>query len=108
MNRIAKLMLCALLASSPIGIEANYQPDAAPATTQNIQETDWLKIQNWELVKGNSNNTMYSFLSDQYLSDCFQFHRSPNINKYRCFSKDNKYEYTTLFCVILKHGFLCL
>ena len=77
---------------------------------QNVEpKEDWIKIQNWELAKENgTNNTMYNFLNDEELSDCFQFHSDEHIIKFRCFSKYNIFQITTLFCVILKDGFLCM
>lgn len=70
---------------------------------------DWIKIQNWELVKQHTmNNTLYDFLSGEELSDCFQMHSQPNIMKFRCYSRHNIFEMTTLFCLGLIDGYICI
>ena len=84
-------------------ISTSYQP-----ITYEGKE-DWLKIQNWELSKENTiNNTLYDFLRDEELSDCFIFHRTSTIIKFRCYSKYNIQYTTTLFCIGLTDGFMCI
>ena len=70
---------------------------------------DWIKIQNWELVKQQStNNTLYDFLGNEELSDCFQLISQPNVFKFRCYSKYNKFQMTTITCFGLIDGYMCL
>ena len=70
---------------------------------------DWIKIQNWELIKDNTmNNTLYDFLNGEELSDCFQMYSQPNIMKFRCYSRHNIFEMTTLFCIGLVDGYICI
>ena len=70
---------------------------------------DWVKIQNWELAKDyTSNNTLYNFLTGEELSDCFQMYSKPNIMKFRCYSRYNIFEMTTLFCIGLRDGYICM
>ena len=70
---------------------------------------DWVRIQNWELVKDHtSNNTLYNYLTGQELSDCFQMYSQPNIMKFRCYSRHNIFEMTTLFCIGLIDGYICI
>ena len=70
---------------------------------------DWVKIQNWELVKDDTtNNTLYNYLTGEELSDCFQMYSQPNIMKFRCYSRYNIFEMTTLFCVVLSDGYICM
>ena len=84
-------------------ISSSYEP------IRYERKEDWLKIQNWELAKENRiNDTLYNFLGDEELSDCFMFHRSPTIIKFRCYSKYNIEYMTTLFCIGLTDGFMCI
>ena len=70
---------------------------------------DWVRIQNWELVKDDTtNNTLYNYLTGEELSDCFQMYSQPNIMKFRCYSRHNIFEMTTLFCVVLSDGYICM
>ena len=77
----------------------------------NIPESldEWIKIKNWELASDNTaNNSLYNFLNNEKLSDCFQINSPPNIIKFHCYSRDNIFEMTKLFCVRLTDGFFCM
>ena len=83
--------------------------DSESASIVPEPKEDWIRIQNWDLIKGNTmNNTLYDYLTGQELSDCFQMYSQPNIMKFRCYSRHNIFEMTTLFCIGLIDGWICI
>ena len=97
---IAVILTFIIFIETFINVETSIIPEA---------KEDWIKIQNWELAKDyTSNNTLYNFLTGEELSDCFQLYSQPNIMKFRCYSRHNIFEMTTLFCVELSNGYICI
>ena len=102
------VILATLLFTEMIrNVESELESESASIVPE--PKEDWIRIQNWELIKGNTmNNTLYDFLTGQELSDCFQMYSQPNIMKFRCYSRHNIFEMTTLFCIGLIDGYICI
>ena len=62
----------------------------------------------WNPVTDINNHTLSGFMQREELSHCYDQYTPPNILKLMCYYKEDVFYVSTVFCVLLSSGIMCL